>query len=475
MFDAETFLSALGRAVDDGGREDGAPLIGPGDGVLVACSGGADSTALALALAALEARDRRGWRLEMAHLHHGLRGAAADGDRDFVCGVAARLGLPFHDRRVDVGTLREAEGGSAEEVGRRERYRFFAEIAETRGLGKVATAHHRDDQLETVVQRLLRGTGIRGLSGIPRRRRLGERAEIVRPFIEFPREEVRGYLASTGVSAREDATNALADGFRNKVRLEVLPYLRGIAPQVDRSLERLVRAASQAHEMIEAETTQRLDAAGIAPSLPLRISLALVRETPAPLRPVLLLRAIERATGDQMLWVHAESLLALAQAPGAGAAVDLPGGVRAVRQYQDIVVERPAAAPPAEAAPVRIAVPGRTEAPALGVAVEAQVGREPAAEADGRRVARFDLASLPGPLQLRHPRPGDFFYPRGGKGRKKLQDFFVDSKVPRAERAQALVLDAGGEVAWIVGFRQDGRFVADEETREALELRVEAL
>jgi tRNA(Ile)-lysidine synthetase-like protein len=480
MEDAERFLRAVDAAI--AGRDDEPALIAPGEGVLVACSGGPDSTALVHALAALEARSRRGWRLEVAHVHHGLRGAEADLDRDCAAGTAAGLGLPFHVKHVSIAELREAAGGSEEEAGRRARYRFFEETARARGLTKVAVAHHRDDRIETVLQRILRGTGVRGLAGIPRRRRLGgpDGPDVIRPFLGLGREEVRAYLAAIGAAARQDWTNeSPARAFRNRIRLEVLPYLRGVAPQVDVSLERLARAAEQAGEVIEGDVSRRLDAAGVAPRIPLRVPLALVRETPPPLRTILLLRAVERATGAQLLWAHGEGLLGLALAPGAGAGVDLPGGLRAERRYQEIVVDRPTGAGQAAAAiEVPILVGARTDAPELGVAVEARVLRHeegaPAAPPGGRS-ARFDFASLAGPLALRRPRAGDFFYPAGGRGRKKLQDFFVDAKVPRAERPQALVLDAGGEVAWIVGFRQDARFVVNEGTYEALEVRVEPL
>lgn len=474
--DPHAFLEALEAALASPGRD---PLIAPGDGVLIACSGGPDSTALAFALAAIEARRRRGWRLEIAHLHHGLRGLDADRDRDFAAGVARRLGLRFHERRVDIEEISGREGGSIEECARRERYRFFEEIARANGLARVATAHHRDDQIETVLHRILRGTGIRGLSGIPRRRLLGapRGAEVIRPFLSFARETVRAYLASLGIEAREDRTNAIPGAFRNKVRLDILPFLRGYAPALDRSLERLARAAAQAHEVVEAEASRRLDAAGIAPRLPLWIPLAAVRETAPPLRPILLLRAVERAAGVQLLSTHAEGLLSLFEAPGAGAAVELPHGLRATREYQHVVVDtkRAGGETPPPAAPVPIAVPGRTEAPAFGVAVETRAvpAGAPANGPEPRFIARFDLAQLPGPLTIRNPRPGDFFYPRGMSGRKKLQDFFVNAKVPRAERLAALLLDAGGQVAWVIGHRVDGRFAATGATREALEVRVE--
>jgi tRNA(Ile)-lysidine synthase len=471
----EPFLIALDRAIES------ARLIEPEERVLVACSGGPDSTALAYALMALEKRKKRGWRLELAHLHHGLRGAEADLDCAFAGEVARTLGLPFHERRADIARTCAEEGGSIEEVARRERYRFFEEIARTDAIPKIATAHHLDDQIETVLYRIFRGTGIRGLAGIPLRRRLGGPGgpEIVRPFLFFPRRRIRRYLEELGVEAREDRSNAVPGAARNRLRLEIIPFLRRFAPQLDRSIARLAQAAEEANAVLESEAARRLDAAGIAAGLPLRLPLAAVLETPPPLRPILFLRAIERARGLQLHARHATALLALLENKGPPRSLALPGGLRAFRDLEAIVIEKkPAFFTPREPPPpVQIVFPGRTEARAFGVVIEAHPAPFRAGETgEGSPreglFAQFDLAKLPGPLFLRNPRPGDFFYPLGGPGKKKLQDWFTDAKIPREKRPLALVLEAGGAIVWLVGQRIDRRFAADEKTREALEVRI---
>ena len=485
--EADRFLRALEKAVR---LAPGGPLFCPGDGVLVACSGGPDSTALAFALAALDRRAGLSLRLEIGHFHHGLRGASAECDLAFAQEVARRLGLPFHFARGQTRDVQARCRGSLEEVARDLRYAFLAETARARGLARVATAHHRDDLVETVLLRVLRGTGIRGLCGIPARRRLGGAPgpEVVRPFLTFPRARLRRYLATLGIQAREDESNLLPALPRNRLRLEILPLLRSAFPSFDVAVARLARLAAEASEFLEAEAARLLDAALVAPRLPLELPLAAIREAPPPLRALLLLRAIERATGLQLCASHAEALAALAQRRGSGAEAHLPRGLVARRTCRTLTIESRSAAESAEAPPVAVLVPGRTEAPAFGVAVETRetvpsaapfppearaACRSALAARTAAHRALFDLAALRFPLELRGPRPGDAFYPLGLACRKKLQDYFVDAKIPRRERPAALLLTSAGEIAWIVGLRLDSRFAATAHTARALEVRVE--
>ena len=440
----------------------------------------------------------------VGHLHHGLRGPEADLDRDLASEVAARIGAPFVLERVDLPALRGARGGrraSLEVAGRRERYRFFVEAARARGLGKVALGHQRDDQVETVLHRILRGTGIRGLAGIPRRRPLAPGGPVaVRPLLDLGRADVEAYLAARGARARTDRTN-LDPGHatRNRLRLEVLPALRRAFPAVDEALLRLAGAAALARAWLEADARRRLGPAG--PASPLALPVAVVRDAPPAVRPVLLALALEEAYGVSPLARHLEALHALCESPRSGGSIALPRGLVARREYDRLVIEpatgRLPLAPPAPAptptpapapapsptpapapAPLPLPVPSSLDAPALDVTIETRrldalppgpwPPRDPlVAYLDATRIAAA------GPLSIRRPRPGDAFYPAGGPGRRKLQDFFVDRKVPRPERARALVLLAGSEVAWVVGHRLDERFRArPEEAGAVISVRV---
>jgi len=323
---------ALDRAI---ARAPGGPLLAAGEAVLVACSGGVDSTCLAYALTAAGARFGRGWRLTLAHVHHGLRGEDADRDADHVREMARRIGAGHVEARVDVAARRRARGGSVEEAGRGLRYAFLAEAARARGIAKVATAHHEGDQVETVLHRALRGTGVKGLAGIPARRALAPGVEVVRPLLGFPRAGIEAYLAETGIAARADESNQAVTFTRNRLRHEALPLLRDIAPGVDGALVRLARIAAETEGILGAIVEARLARL----SRPDRVPLALLSGDPPALAALVLTRAVERASGTALLSRHRDLVAALLAAKGAGGAVSLPGGVVLRRGRAELEIE----------------------------------------------------------------------------------------------------------------------------------------
>ncbi|MFO0817819.1 MAG: tRNA lysidine(34) synthetase TilS [Pirellulales bacterium] len=252
--------------------------------VLVGVSGGADSVALLHGLARI--RLAGPGRLLVAHFHHGLRGAAADQDAEFVRNLAQRLGLSCHIGVVE-GASRSGEQKASELTLRRERYRFFRETAHQCGARYVAVAHTADDQAETVLHRLIRGTGLAGLAGIPRIRPLSPAVTLIRPLLTLPRQPLRHYLERLGESFREDGSNADLRYTRNRIRRRLLPRLaKDYNPQVVPALTRLASQAAEAHVVMES----------LARDLLVRTLLASspdqVRLDPEPLRsaPLLLVR-----------------------------------------------------------------------------------------------------------------------------------------------------------------------------------------
>jgi tRNA(Ile)-lysidine synthase len=235
-------------------------LLRPGDAVVVAVSGGPDSVALLHGLALLARRE--GWKLQAAHLHHGIRGADADADEDLVRTLSARLGVPLSLRRLDPEHLR---GASLEARARRVRYAFLHEVARRTGASRIATGHTRDDQAETVLLRLLRGSGARGLAGIRPRREDG----VVRPLILASRAEVIEFLARGGVAFREDATNRDPRFLRNRVRHEVLPLLRALSPRIEERLASLADSLRADADWIETSTARARREGGVAPGSPI--------------------------------------------------------------------------------------------------------------------------------------------------------------------------------------------------------------
>ena len=230
-------------------------LFSQGDRIAVGVSGGADSVALLRFLAAL--RPQFGWDLVVCHIQHGLRGAEADRDEVFVRALAEQLGLPCAVSRIDAAALALRDHISVEEAGRMARYAFFAQTAGEGG--RIATAHTLDDSIETVLMNLVRGTGLRGLCGIPR-----IRGNIVRPLLDCTRAEVEDYLGALGQPYCTDSTNLTDDYTRNRIRHDILPRLCALNPNFSGAMARMLPrlAAQQAlTDCLAAQSAQQLHAA----------------------------------------------------------------------------------------------------------------------------------------------------------------------------------------------------------------------
>src|SRR5438128_1897890 len=406
-----------------------------GEHLLVAVSGGPDSTALLAALA--ELAPGRGLGLTVVHADHGLRGAEGAAEAGAVAALAARLGVAFLRCTVPV-----SPGPDLEARARRVRYRALARVAADIGAGRIVTGHTQDDQVETVLLRLLRGTGRRGLGAMrPVRGRLW------RPLLAVTRADVRRFLAERGLGFAVDRTNADLRYARNRVRRLLVPLLRAefnprLGPALAALAERLrdeddflaVAAAGRARELIAGE----------------HLCTAVAEEPPALARRIVqswLERGARRGVGA----VHVARVLGLA-AGGERGAVAIPGPARVVREG-DVLVRRLGRA----AAPSSFAFalgPGRTVVhPAGGWRVAFSAARARGAgeaRAAGMAHALFDADALPGRRVLRSPAPGDRVRLLAG-GTRKLQDVLVDAQVPRETRALLPVLAAGPEILWVPG------------------------
>lgn len=388
-------------------------LFGPADRVLVALSAGPDSTALVAALAALRDEGEVA-EVRAIHVDHGLRPGGAE-DAACAAEACARLGVPFESVAVRVAP------GNVQAEARRARYAALRAAAARAAATRIATGHTRTDQAETVLLRLLRGAGSRGLSGIPPRR-----GAIVRPLIDRSRAEGLAFLAATGLRWRDDPTNATPRFARNRLRLDAWPALARLAPALEGALARtadLVRADDRALSRL---ARRAAPAGGSVPLARLQAEPLAVRRR--------IVRRLHRdaARGGQLGAAHVDAVLALTRR-GRPGRVALPGGVEARCRYGALEIAAAGAEPGApEPEPVRVGGPGRYVVPgrALAIAVEAVDGATPA-----------------WPLWLRARRPGDRFRPAGGRGSKKLKAWLIDRKIPRERRGALVVLaDAAGAV-----------------------------
>ena len=445
--------------------------------VIVALSGGADSVALLLVLREMAAAE--GFCLAgAAHLNHQLRGVDANGDEDFCRALASSLGIPLDVERIAVGGLASSAGVSVEQAAHDARHMFFERAAARAGASAVAVAHTKNDQAETFLLRLIRGAGPRGLSGMHPRSGL-----VVRPLIETPRGEVRAFLEARRVAFREDATNADRSIPRNRVRHELMPLLEArFSPRMIDVLDREATIAREDAEYLDAaagEAAERLivrTADGV--ELPEEALLSL---PPALARRVVRLAQETASGGGFAGFDAAEAVLRLAVSKSTGP-LDLPR--HRVNRRGDFIVltkkdgrgafERPSAFS------YPLGVPGTVDVPEAACAITAAIGAVPSGDSAARLwplAGRSDEAvveagRLNGPLSVRSRRPGDRFRPLGLRGRKTLQDLFVDAKVARAERDTIpVIVDSEGQIVWVAGHALADDFRVTDRTKAVVILR----
>jgi tRNA(Ile)-lysidine synthase len=311
-------------------------MLAGGERVVVAVSGGPDSTVLLSVLHGL--RDEFRLDLHVAHLNHGLR-PDAPLDAAAVARAAEAAGLPYHEATEDVAATAARERRSVEDAGREARYRFLAGTARRMDAPVIATGHTRDDQAETVLMRLLQGTGPRGITGIPPVRP-HDGLRVIRPLIETPRREVIEYLARHRLEARDDSSNRDLTVLRNRVRAVLLPILEGYNPDVRRALARLAEVARDDADALDALSAPEIDAVLRVTGTSVHIAPEAFGRLPVALQRRALREAIRRVrgNGDRIAFVHIEEARLGVLGGRAGAVWEAPGGVRIFRRPDSIEV-----------------------------------------------------------------------------------------------------------------------------------------
>ena len=428
-------------------------MFRPGDRVAVAVSGGADSVALLDILVRLAPR----WNLKLrvAHFNHRLRGEESEADARFVADLADRYGLAFELGRADVAGIAAAEKENLEQAARRARLAFFGGLIARGEVDRVALGHTRSDQAETVLFRLLRGSGLAGLAGIWPVTEEG----LVRPLIELTREQVRAYLTERKLVWREDATNWQLRLARNRIRHELLPRLvRDFNPELVDALARLA-ALAQGEELYWKQEIDRLAAAELhrrGPAIHLRCSH--LRRLPEAAARRLLRRAIELAKGDmrKVEFEHVERLIELAAACQGTGGLALPG--LSVERSFDWLRLAPGGAPGGgfEEIPLRIPgtyqVPGRPWRLRLDIAPWPEGFRPGAGGYNTGGGADLDYRIAGGDLRLRSWRAGDRFRPLGRASETKLKELFHRARIPVWERDGWPIITYEGQIAWVWRF-----------------------
>jgi tRNA(Ile)-lysidine synthase len=463
-------------------------LLQNGDRVLVAVSGGPDSMALLHFLW----QNRKRWNLTLraVHVNHQFRDTEADADQTYVEQTCQKWDIPCSSQKINVSLYAKEHQLSKQVAARECRYRFFDQVAKELDFHKLALAHHSDDQVETVLMRLVRGAGLAGLSGIPTTRQT-EAYQIIRPFMTLRKEEIERYCLSQHISPRIDQSNLSDDYTRNQIRHHLVPQLLELNPQwhgvvqemtdtlatEDRFLDDL--AKKYVEQVIESRVLNKLT-----------INLTFFQQVPLPLQRRLILLLLSYLSNKRSDWnkIHIQDILELTEKDHGSKSIDLPNQVTAIKEYQYLhLVQREAKRnvekershveeriPPegvlyVESLSFKITVIRRTFNSATE---DCSRIRHPSAHSF---TASFDADQLSFPLKVRNRRAGDQIQPLGMGGHKKVKDIFIDHKIPLLQRhGWPLIVDQE-VILWIPGLKRADRGKVTETTKNIITMTVEKI
>jgi len=434
-------------------------MVTPGDKVLVAVSGGADSMALLYSLYWL--RKEFDISLAIAHLDHGIRQDTAE-DLKIVRSAAEDLGLEMVYERVDALAFAKKEKLNLEEAARRLRREFLIRAAEKLGAQKIALGHTRTDLAETILLHLLRGAGPAGLRGF-----LPVSLPFIRPLVFLSREETRDFCGAHGIPFRDDPTNVDRKILRNAIRLELLPWLKRHNPRAEEALARAAQLLGETEEVLAWLAEKILSELEKDRGLDLRE----LRKLPKPVQ-ALAVRALAQRYGVALYHRHVEAILTGIER-GRAAEFRLPQNLVARIGGGLLLVEE---RKPAPLGPWPLTLPGETVIPELGWRIKAEkVPRPEDLRGESPNVVYVSSKKLQPPLYIRPAKREDVFIPFGAKKEKKVWEFLAREGFPRWERERWPVLLDGRGVVWVVGLRLSGEYSVDEEEKEVWRLEAHRL
>ncbi len=468
-------------------------MLEQGDGIVAGVSGGADSVCLLSVLKELE--QEYDLRICVVHIEHGIRGEESKADAAFVRELAHTFGMEYREFSFDVIAEAKKEHCSVEEMGRRLRYQAFEEIRKKEGLNKIAVAHHQNDQAETVIMNLARGSGIHGLHGI-----LPVRGKIIRPLLSCSRGEIEEYLKRKGLSFRTDKTNLEEEYTRNRVRRKVLPYMeealnektvQHLAQTAELIYEAeacLNRIVNEAYEECLLAAEERREKDQMEKRLAFRMASLLDLEP--YLQKEIFMQGIQRLCQKKkdISRTHMEEIRTLLSV-GTGKQMVLPHGIRVYREYDKLcmellnkekkqdktwqesgegIVSLPIARLEKEDSyEEEIIIKGKCYQ--LGMTLKKN---EKSIKFSKKKYTKsFDYDKIERGLCLRYRSAGDFFMLRGEK-KQKLKSYFINEKIPRTEREQQLLLADGAHILWIVGRRISEGYKVTENTKQVIEISI---
>ncbi|MFH2219104.1 MAG: tRNA lysidine(34) synthetase TilS [Pseudomonadota bacterium] len=454
-------------------------MFQPQDSVLVGVSGGPDSVALLHVLSALASRFSL--RLGVAHLNHGLRQHISDSEAEFVASLSENMALPFFLEKADVRKYQAGAGLSLEEAARHVRYAFYRRTARENRFSKIALGHHADDNAELVLMNLMRGSGPLGISGIPPVRN----GSIVRPLIRVKRSEIMEFLNTSALKYVSDETNREIKYLRNRIRHHLMPVIKSsFNPRIVETLDRLSSILRSEEEWIES-IIERDFKTSIVEEKDNSIAFSAERlgKIHIAARRRLIRKAVSKVKGNlrSITYAHINSVMDLLQDARPPKRLDLPGRVRVSLKGDRIVFSQEHVALRTLDAnsdnnavnffEYEIKKPGSIFIKEINARVAlSEIGAEDVTSFRnvGPGTGFMDMAALTFPLVLRNFRPGDRFAPLGLSGTKKVKKYFIDTKVPVAERLKCPILLSRNRIIWVAGHRIDESVKLNASTRNVL-------
>lgn len=448
-------------------------LIKKGENIVVGVSGGPDSICLLHLLWSI--REEYSLGIYVVHLDHRYRGKESQADAEYVREFCRKLNIESHIFSINVNEYKAEKGITFEEAGRELRYKLFYEIAQRTESTKIAVAQNSNDQAETVLMRMMRGSGLEGLTAIDYIRD----NMIIRPLLDINRREIENYCTEFSLNPRIDKTNLEAIYTRNKIRLELIPYIqKNFNPNIIETLCRGANILRQDNEYLEEATKKALENIEIEGSKSkVRIDLKKYNELHLALKKRIIRVAIEKIKGDlkNITLTHIDNAIAIIKEEKVGTKINLPAQILIELGYNSIDIKLfKGNTNSIKEFQYQVPIEGSVYVEELGLSLSTEI-----VALDTRTYKRnnttvfIDKNKIKGELIIRNRRNGDRFMPLGMKGNKKIKDYFIDEKIPKDKRDKIPLICDQKEIIWVGGYRLSEKYKIDEKTTIALKLNLE--
>ena len=446
-------------------------LISKGDKIVVGLSGGPDSVCLINLLCSI--KEELNLKLVAVHINHMIRGEAANQDEIFAKELCENLHVDFYSKRIDINNYAKENKLSSESAGREVRYEYFNKIMKKLSFNKIATAHNANDQAETILMRIMRGTGLEGLGGIPVKRD----DVYIRPILFLKRQEIEAYCDYIKVNPRIDATNLERDYSRNRVRLDILPYMKEyFNSDVIEAINRMAMLLQEDNKYIERRVDEVYDTLCTKKSGLVIINYKAF-ECEYALINRIIRKSIQEVSGDMydLEMKNIQDVISLANLE-TSKRVDLPKGLHAVNVYGDIHIRNDEELTSDKN--IEIIIPKENilhKELCFGnyiIEFQSQDKERNINYNENSLIKYFNYDKISGNIVIRYRRDGDIINPLGMKGNKKVKDIFIDMKIPKAERDFVPIIQFGQDISWIVGVKMSEKYKIDEQTKEILRITI---